>query len=70
MARRRKAIGRCGWGAQDLFQRQRPRPESRACGVPDDGMTWDEVMIEVVIKVVRNSASQRWAGGYNLGSVQ
>ena len=44
------------WGAQDLFQR--PRPESRACGVPDDGMTWDEVMTEVVMKVVRNSASQ------------
>jgi len=60
MARRRKAIGRCGardWGAQDLFQR--PRPESRACGVPDDGMTWNEVMTEVVMKVVQNSASQR-----------
>lgn len=63
MARRRKAIGRCrwggarDWGAQDLFQR--PRPESRACGVPDDGMTWNEVMTEVVMKVVQNSASQR-----------
>jgi len=43
------------WGTQDLFQR--PRPESRACGVSDDGMTWNAIMTEVVMKVVRNNGA-------------
>ena len=68
IARRRKAIGRCRWGGARDWGGTRDWGGADRCTrsvstatarVSDDGMTRNEVITEVMIKVVRNSASQR-----------